>query len=98
MFIDTNRLDTSKPIDLISLINTGLYKISPIDHHFGVNLTDDGADLFTAKINIEVQWASELVVAAIERAGGVITTAYYDPNSLSTMINVRKFFSKGNAN
>ncbi|KAF4518039.1 hypothetical protein B566_EDAN009272, partial [Ephemera danica] len=29
-----------------------------------------------------VQWASEPVIAAIERNGGVITTAYYDPHCL----------------
>lgn len=95
MFIDTNRIDTSRPIDLVSLINTGLYKIDPTDQHFGVNLTDEGADVFNAKINIEVQWTSELVISAIERAGGIITTAYYDPHSLSAMLNAKKFFSKG---
>lgn len=64
-------------------------------HHFGVNLTDEGADNFDAKINIEVQWASEIVIAAIERAGGVITTAYYDQHSLQCMVNPKKFFERG---
>lgn len=41
-----------------------------------------GADIFAAKINIEVQRASEGAVAAIERNGGVITTSFYDPISL----------------
>lgn len=94
--IDTNRVDTSKPIDLVALLNTGLYKIFPDQHQFGVNLTDEGADLFSAKINIEVQWASEIVIAAIEKAGGVITTAYYDVHSLQAMLNTKKFFTRGN--
>lgn len=94
--IDLDRLDTSRPIDLVSLLNTGVYKINPDDHHFGVNLTDEGADLFKAKVNIEVQWASELVIATIERNGGTITTAYYDPHSLQAMVNTKKFFERGN--
>jgi hypothetical protein len=46
-------------------------------------------------VNIEVQWASEPVIAAIERNGGVITTAYYDVHSLWAAINPEKFFKKG---
>jgi len=40
MYIDTNRLDISKPIDLVSLINTGLYSINVHWKHAGVHLTD----------------------------------------------------------
>ena len=46
-------------------------------------------------MNIEVQWASEPVIAAVERNGGVITTAYYDVHSLWAVINPEKFFEKG---
>lgn len=95
MMIDTNRLDTSKPIDLVALIRTGLYTIAPDTHQFGVNLTDEGADIFSAKINIEVQYANDVVISAIEKAGGVITTAYYDIHSLQTMLNPKKFFERG---
>lgn len=95
LFIATNRLDTSKPIDLVSFLNTGLYKLKPDQHQFGVNLTDEGADTFKTKVNIEVQWASELVIAAVEKAGGVITTAYYDQHSLQAMLNTEKFFKRG---
>lgn len=93
--IDLNRIDTTKPIDLVAILNTGIYKMSVDQGHFGVNLTDEGADIFEAKINLEVQWASELVIAAVERAGGNITTAYYDPHSLSTMLDTKKFFERG---
>lgn len=55
-----------------------------------------GADDFQAKVNIEVQWASEHVIAAIERNGGTITTAYYDPHCLFAMHDVDKFFTTGN--
>ncbi|KYQ58652.1 39S ribosomal protein L15, mitochondrial [Trachymyrmex zeteki] len=95
LYIDTNRLDSSKPIDLISLINTGLYDINVQWKHAGVHLTDEGAHCFEAKVNIEVQWASEPVIAAVERNGGVITTAYYDPNCLHVIRNTKQFFSRG---
>ncbi|KOC65377.1 39S ribosomal protein L15, mitochondrial [Habropoda laboriosa] len=95
MFIDTNRIDSLKPIDLVSLINTGLYNIKLEWKHAGVHLTDEGADNFKAKVNIEVQWASEPVIAAIEKNGGTITTAYYDSHCLYAVKDVTKFFSTG---
>jgi len=95
--IDTSRLDISKPVDITQLIGTGLYSIKPDEKQFGVNLTDEGADLFKGKLNIEVQWATEAVIAAVERNGGVITTAYYDPFSLMCMKNPKQFFQRGTA-
>lgn len=44
-----------------------------------------------------MQWASEPVIAAIEKNGGVITTAYYDPHSLLLLKNPKKFFESGQA-
>ncbi|XP_059060422.1 large ribosomal subunit protein uL15m [Achroia grisella] len=95
--VDRDRLDITKPIDIASIIKSGLYKIYPDQKHFGVQLTDEGADIFAAKLNIEVQWASEQVIAAIERNGGTITTAYYDPHSLFLLKNPKKFFESGQA-
>lgn len=96
MLIDLNRVDTTRPIDLVSILNTGLYKLFTDQQQFGVNLTDEGADIFKAKVNIEVQWASELVIATIEKHGGTITTAYYDVQSINAMLNTKKFFERGN--
>ncbi|KAH0949554.1 hypothetical protein HN011_000986 [Eciton burchellii] len=95
MYIDTNRLDISQPVDLLSLINTGLYNINVNWKHAGVHLTHDGAECFKAKLNIEVQWASEPVIAAIERNGGVITTAFYDMHCLQAICDTEQFFSRG---
>jgi len=39
--IDLNRIDITKPIDLSTLCNTGLYNINPDKKHFGVNLIDE---------------------------------------------------------
>ena len=95
--IDKDRLDINQPIDIASIIRSGIYNFFPDQKQFGINLTDEGADLFASKINIEVQWASEQVIAAIEKNGGVITTAYYDPHSLFLLKNPKKFFESGQA-
>lgn len=44
LYIDTNRLDPSKPIDLASIINTGLYDFKMEWKHAGVQLTDEVYD------------------------------------------------------
>ena len=93
--LDTNRLNSQKPIDIASLCNTGLLTFTPDERHFGFQLTDKGADQFKAKVNIEVQHASELVIASIERNGGVIRTSYYDTDSLWALRNPKKWFDKG---
>jgi large subunit ribosomal protein L15 len=54
-----------------------------------------GIENFTAKVNLEVQWASESAIAAIEKNGGVITTAYFDPMCLNAVIDPERFFLRG---
>lgn len=95
LFLDTDRIDHKQPIDLTAFCNTGLYDLRPDCNHFGVQLTEEGSNQFNAKVNIEVQHASELVIATIERNGGVIRTAYYDPHSLWAVKNPSKWFEKG---
>lgn len=93
--IDTDRLDISKPIDVTQICNTGLFKLDPASRQYGFQLKDEGIDKFKAKIHIEVQHASELVISAIERNGGVIRTAYYDMNALVALKNTKNFFERG---
>lgn len=69
--------------------------LDPLFSEYGVQLTDEGIDCFKSQVNIEVQYASEQVIAAIERNGGVITTAYYDIRSVTALSNPLKFFQKG---
>lgn len=95
LMIDTERLDISQPIDMATLCGTRVCAIDPSKNQFGFNLTSEGMDKFSAKINIEVQWASEQTIAAIERAGGNITCAYYDLHSVIALSQPIKFFSKG---
>ncbi|XP_075534434.1 mitochondrial ribosomal protein L15 [Dermacentor variabilis] len=95
LLIDLGRVDITRPIDLAALCNTKLYFLDPRDRHFGVHLTSEGMDDFKAKVNIEVQHAREPVIAAIERNGGTITTAYFDIQSVTALMNPVKFFKEG---
>jgi len=95
LMIDTGRVDASRPIDLTTICNTFLYDIKPLYRHFGVQLTSDGIDKFKAKVNIEVQHAKEPVIAAVERNGGVITTAFYDILAVEAKINPEYFLLRG---
>uniref|UniRef100_A0A1A8HA36 Large ribosomal subunit protein uL15m n=1 Tax=Nothobranchius korthausae TaxID=1143690 RepID=A0A1A8HA36_9TELE len=93
--IDLGRVDPTQPIDLTQLVNARGVTIQPLKRHYGVQLVDEGADIFAAKINIEVQRAFEGAIAAIEKNGGVITTSFYDPISLGILIRPVPFFVRG---
>nr|CDS27275.1 39S ribosomal protein L15 mitochondrial [Hymenolepis microstoma]CDS31529.1 39S ribosomal protein L15 mitochondrial [Hymenolepis microstoma] len=94
--IDLSRVDSTLPIDLSTICNTGLFRLdADNDRHYGFHLTEEGIDTFTTPVNIEVQYASEAVIAAIERVGGVITTRYYDLLSVMAKSNPYRFFEMG---
>lgn len=95
MMIDCKLINEDEPIDLVTICATNHYHLDPYDNCYGVHLTDEGLDNFKAKINIEVQHATEQVIAAIERNGGTITTAYYDLDSVIAAHDPMKFFMKG---
>jgi len=42
-----------------------------------------------------VQWASEAAIAAVERNGGVITTAYFDAISVKALSDPQRHFMAG---
>ncbi|XP_077208530.1 large ribosomal subunit protein uL15m [Paroedura picta] len=93
--IDLGRIDPTQPLDLTQLVNARGVTIKPLKRDYGVQLVEEGADTFVAKINIEVQMASELAIAAVEKNGGVITTAFYDPRSLGVLCKPVPFFLRG---
>jgi len=95
LMIDTGRIDPSRPIDLAALCSSKIFPFNPQLQQFGVNLTDEGSDCFTAKVNLEVQWTNEQAIAAVERNGGVITTAYYDIVSVTALSNPNRWFQSG---
>ncbi|CAM9640143.1 large ribosomal subunit protein uL15m [Lampetra fluviatilis] len=91
--IDLGRVDPTQPIDLTQLVNARGLNVS--HQEYGVQLVEEGADTFQARVNIEVQTASELAIAAIEKNGGVITTSFYDPRSLEILCRPVLFFMRG---
>ncbi|KAE8598774.1 hypothetical protein XENTR_v10016933 [Xenopus tropicalis] len=93
--IDLGRIDPAQPIDLTQLVNARGVTIQPLKRDYGVQLVEEGSDIFSAKINIEVQWASQLAIAAVEKNGGVITTGFYDPRSLEVLCKPVPFFMRG---
>lgn len=95
MQIDLGLIDTNKPIDVATLCNANHYELDPASNHYGVHLTDEGMDNFEACVNIEVQYAREPVIAAIERNGGRIMTAFFDIKSVSALSYPYRFFKTG---
>lgn len=93
--IDLGRVDPAQPIDLTQLVNGRGVTVQPLKRDYGVQLVEEGADIFSAKVNIEVQMASEGVIAAVERNGGVITTSFYDPITLGILCKPVPFFQRG---
>ncbi|XP_053207794.1 39S ribosomal protein L15, mitochondrial-like [Panonychus citri] len=93
--IDLDYLNPNEPIDLTTLCRDVFLNVNTDINDYGTQLTNLGQDIFSAQINIEVQYASEEVIAAIERNGGVITTAFYDIKSVMALTNPTKFFSRG---
>ncbi|XP_060679442.1 large ribosomal subunit protein uL15m isoform X1 [Hemiscyllium ocellatum] len=93
--IDLGRVDPSQPIDLTQLVNARGVTVQPLKRDYGIQLVEEGADNFVAKVSIEVQWVSELAIAAIEKNGGIITTGFYDPRSLDVLCKPVPFFLRG---
>ncbi len=68
-FIDAKKIDAKKPITEAVLLESGLVRRI----HDGVRVLAKGD--FKAKVTLEVTGASKSAVAAVEAAGGSITTA-----------------------
>lgn len=95
MLFDMNLIDGNHPIDLSTLCMTNHFDIQTTDNHYGVHLISNGIDNFCECVNIEVQYAREPVIAAIERNGGQITSAFFDIKSVAALANPYKFFELG---
>ena len=81
-WIDAGRLDPSQPITLKELSKSRcLHGIKD-----GVKLLARGASDVTTPINIVVSRASAAAIAAIEKAGGSVTTRYYTKPSIKRVL------------
>lgn len=68
-FIDAGKVDAKKPITEAVLVESGLVRRI----HDGVRILAKGE--FKAKVNLSVTGASKSAIAAVEAAGGSISTA-----------------------
>jgi len=98
-FIDMGRLsvpaDGDQPLTIKDLVDAGMTKASSVKH--GVKLLGKGQYRLRSPIKIEVSRASDKAIAAIERAGGEITTVHYNRLALRAMLKPEKFSGAGGA-
>ncbi|KAF7724757.1 YmL10 [Apophysomyces ossiformis] len=86
-WIATGRIDASKPITMKDLLDSRcIHKIED-----GVKILGVGAEGFNTAVTIEVSRASKSAIEAIEKAGGKITTRYYNELGLRSLIHPEKF-------
>jgi len=92
-YIDMGRLplpaDGDRPLTLKDLVDAGITKASSVKH--GIKLLGKGQYRLRSPIKIEVSRASDKAIAAIERAGGEITTVHYNRLALRALLKPEKF-------
>ena len=92
-YIDMGRLplpaDGDQPLTIKDLVDAGITKASSVKH--GIKLLGKGQYRLRSPIKIEVSRASDKAIAAIERAGGEITTVHYNRLALRALLKPEKF-------
>lgn len=91
-WIETGRLDASQVITMKDLRDSGAVRKQISD---GVKLLADGAEDFTLKVDLQITAASTAAREAIEKAGGSVTTVYYNKLGLRALTQPEWFDKKG---
>ena len=91
-WIDSGRLDASKPITMRVLMESGLVKSSRIVH--GIKLLSTGADELRSPVTIELSDASKAAVDAVARVGGRVVKVYFTRVGLRAHLTPRKFVDR----
>lgn len=91
-WIKSQRLDTSRVITMKDLRDSGAVRRKLDD---GVKLLGNGAGEFAEKIEIEVSQVSKTARDSIERAGGKVTSVYYNRLGLRALTRPEWFEKKG---
>jgi large subunit ribosomal protein L15 len=91
-WIETGRLDASQVITMKDLRDSGAVRKQISD---GVKLLADGAEDFTLKVDLQITAASSAAREAIEKAGGSVTTVYYNKLGLRALTQPEWFDKKG---
>ena len=86
-WIDAGRIDPTKPITLKELLDSrAVHGIKD-----GVKLLGDGAERLKTPIEITVSRASQSAIAAIEKAGGKVTTRFFNKNGIKSITHPHLF-------
>lgn len=86
-FVRAGRLDSSRPITMRELVASRCIR----NVSDGVKLLSNGAEAFDVKVELEVSRASQKAIAAVEAAGGMVTTVYYNRVALRALLKPHKF-------
>ncbi|KAI4214166.1 MAG: hypothetical protein LQ351_003251 [Letrouitia transgressa] len=81
-WVDQGRLDPTKPITIKELAASRCAS----DIKDGIKLLAGGSERVSHSLNIIVSRASTAAIAAVEAAGGSVTTRYYTPSSIRGII------------
>ncbi|KAL8822779.1 MAG: hypothetical protein Q9191_006495 [Dirinaria sp. TL-2023a] len=81
-WVDQDRIDPSKPITIKELSDSRC----AIGIKDGVKLLGGGSERLRSPLNIVVSKASATAIAAIENAGGSVTTRFYTPFSIQRIL------------
>ncbi|KAJ2609079.1 YmL10 [Coemansia sp. RSA 1365] len=85
-WINTGRLDPTKPITLKSIFDSNIVRFKE-----GVILLARGSEHLTTPITIEVSKASKLAVKRIEELGGRVVCVYHNKLALRALLHPEKF-------
>jgi large subunit ribosomal protein L15 len=87
MYVDMGRLDPAKEITMRDMQLAGLFKANGVKH--GVKLLADGA--LKQPLDLHVSRASSSAIAAVEAAGGSVTSVHYNQLALRALLRPQKF-------
>ncbi|KAJ2783754.1 YmL10, partial [Coemansia linderi] len=85
-FINTGRLDPSKPITLREIYRSNLVRFTD-----GVSLLARGSHVLSTPITIEVSRASEAAIKRVEALGGRVVCVYHNRLALRALLHPHKF-------
>jgi large subunit ribosomal protein L15 len=90
-YVDMGRIDPSRTVTLHDLLDAGIFKANAVKH--GVKLLAFKGEASTVKqpLNILVSRASSQAIAAVESAGGTVTTVHYNRLALRQLLRPHKF-------
>lgn len=85
-WIAKGRINPAKPITIVSLNASRCLTNDGNNMGGGIKLLARGASALTCPINITVSRASAAAIAAVEAAGGTVTTRYYTHDSMGRIL------------